>query len=638
MIPQGLYNPQRAEDLKQYLIEELRRTMTDRRDLEADWVRYEDYYRARPLEEEKKFPFKGAANLVIPVLATDTDTLFARVMGMLFEPESLWTFTAERPEFKELAPATEEFMKWAQRHELDLHGPIGDWILELHKLGTGILKQRYTREMRKVYEWREFDNGQTWQQQAVVMLKDKPSIHHVRLHDFYLPPGFKELSQAPWCAERVRLTWQQYANRAKAGLYTGTDKVGAWFVNPTLNAVQSKLDKISRYRATTNKLIEIYEFWVDFDIDGDGWDEALVCSIHLDSQEYVRLDFNPFFNQEKPYTAGRFARDTNSFYGIGMGEMLWGFQEEITAMHNQRLDNGTIHNSTMLAVRKDEKSIKTEEGIWPGRIFRPTDVANIKPIQMGNGSAAPESIQNEALTRGEANRRVGVNDFVEAQTGPSTTYSSAYTTQQMILSSSKRFGETLREIRRALSETGTRVLELYQQYNPRGKEFMALGQQDGQLVSMVLKFPIDLIRRGLSVGVTAIDTETSKDSRIRTTTLVLQQMMQYYQGYMQAMSYVSNPQLPPAIKEAAMKMATSSTELMSRLLGLYGIQDADEMLPVIEGAVNAQQAQLQSLFQAVGGGQAQLGGPAAPPGMGVVPGTAGGPGGVAGLPTQNGIR
>lgn len=638
MIPQGLYDPKRAEDLKWYLIDELRRTMTDRRQLEDDWLRYETYYRARPLEEEKNFPFKGAANLVIPVLATDTDTLFARVMGLLFEPESLWTFTAERPEFKDLAPATEEFMKWAQRHELELHGPIGDWILELHKLGTGILKQRYTREMKKVYEWREFDNGQTWQQQAIVMLKDKPAVHHVRLHDFYLPAGFKDHQQAPWNAERVRMPWQGFMNRAKAGLYQQADKVGGWFYNPTINSMQSKLDQISRYRASVNKQIELFEFWTEFDIDGDGWDEALVCTIHLESQEYVRLDFNPFFNQEKPYTAGRFARDTNSFYGIGMGEMLWGFQEEITAMHNQRLDNGTIHNSTMLAVRKDESSIKTEEGIWPGRIFRPVDVANIKPIQMGNGGASPESINNEGLTRQEANRRVGVNDFVEAQTGPSTTYSSAYTTQQMILSSSKRFGETLREIRRALSETGTRVLELYQQYNPRGKEFMALGQQDGQLVSMVLKFPIDLIRRGLSVGVTAIDTDTSKDSRIRTTTLVLQQMMQYYQGYMQAMSYVSNPQLPPSIKDAAMKMATSSTELMSRLLGLYGIQDADEMLPVIEGAVNAQQAQLQSLFQAIGGGQAGFGGPQASPRMGGLPAPAGQPMGGAAVGAPPGIR
>lgn len=630
MIPSGLYDPKRAEDLKWYLIEEIRRTMGDRQGLEADWIKYEEYYRARPVEAEKLFPFKGAANLVIPVMATDVDTLFARLMGILYEPQNLWSVKANMPEFKELAPAVEEFLTWAQHQELDTFGPIGDWILEMHKLGTGILKQRYTREMKKVYEWREFENGQTWQQQAVILLKDKPAIHHVRLHDFYVPAGFKELSQAPWCAERVRLTWQQFMNRTRAGIYQNAQTVGAWFHDPMINSVQSKLDRISNYRSSRNKQLELFEFWLDYDIDGDGWDESLVCTVHLDSQSYQRLDFNPFFNQEKPYTAGRFTRDVNSFYGIGMGEMLCGFQEEITAMHNQRLDNGTIHNSTMLAIRKDETGIKNDQPFWPGKQFRVNNIDAIKAINLGSGHAAPESIQNEAITRSEGQRRVGVNDYVEAQAGPSTAYGSAYTTQQMILASSKRFGETLREIRRALSETGTRVLEMYQQYNPRGKQFVAVGVEDGMLVDMVLKFPLDLIRKGLTVGVTAIDSETSKDARIRTTTLVMQQLMQYYQGYMQAMSYAVNPQLPPQMRDAAMKMATSSTTLMSQLLTLYGEQDADAMLPVIEGANNVQQQQLAGLFQLVGGG---TGGPGRPPqtsGMGALPGIAQGPAGLLG--------
>ena len=594
--------------------------MQDRGDLEADWLRYETVYRARPVDEVKDFPFDGASNLIIPVAGTDIDTLFARMMGLLLEPPNLWSVTARRPEFTDLAAATEDFLEWAQHNELDIHGAVGDWVVELHKLGTGILKQRYTREMKKVYEWREMDGGQTWQQQAVILLKDKPSIHHVRLYDFYIPPGFKEMSSAPWVSERIRLTWQQYMNRVKAGLYTGSDVVGPFFSNPPLNRFQSELDQISRYRASINKLQEFYEFWLDFDIDGDGWDEALVCTVHLPSQSYVRLDFNPFFNQEKPYSAARFMRDVNSFYGVGLGEMLDHFQEEITAMHNQRIDSGTIGNSVMLAIRADETSFKKQEPIWPGKQWRLNDVNNIKTIEFGSPGTAP-SIETERVTRDEAQRRTGVNDFIQAQPGPQTTYGTAFTTQQMLLASSKRAGETLREIRVALGETGTRVLELYQQYNPRGKEYMALGQNVGQLVSLLLKFPLDLIRRGLSVGVTAIDTQTSKDSQIRTTTLVMQQLMQFYQGYMQFMSIAMSPQTPPPLRQAAITAAQGTSELMGKLLHLYGVQDADRLLPALEGANNAQQTQLAQILSAltVGGGQPMAGGPPAPAGMGGVP-------------------
>lgn len=638
MIPEGRYDPARASDLLWYLIQELRRTMSDRGDLEDDWIRYEAAYRARPVDAEKDFPFTGASNLVIPVQATDVDTLYSRLMGLLLEPPNLWSVSARRPEFQLLAEATEDFLEWAQHNELDIHGPIGDWLLEIHKLGTGVLKQRYTREMKKVYEWREMNGGQTWQQQAVILLKDKPAIHHVRLIDFYIPAGFKQMEDAPWVSERIRLTWQQYMNRVKAGLYTGSDRIGAWFFNQPVNSLQSQLDTISRYRASINKQMEFYEFWLDFDIDGDGWDEALVCTIHLASQTYVRLDFNPFFNQEKPYSSARFMRDVNSFYGIGLGEMLDHFQEEVTVMHNQRIDNGTIGNTTMLVIRKDETSIREQEPVYPGKQWRPNNMESIKPIVLGTPGTAP-SIEIEQATRSESQRRTGVNDYVQAQAGPSTAYGTAFTTQQMLLASSKRFGETLREIRGALGETGTRVLELYQQFNQRGKEYMALGQPRGGLVAMMLQFPLDLIRRGLMVGVTAIDAETSKDTQIRTTTLVMQQLMQFYTGYLNAMSYVTNPQLPPPIQQAALAMANGSAQLMEKLLHLYGVQDVATILPMIQEANNAQQAQLQQILAQASsgaGGAPVAGGPPAPSGMAGLPQAPLGAQGIGVQPSPNG--
>src|ERR1019366_4663289 len=116
MIPDGKYDPQRATDLLWYLIQELRRTMSDRSELEIEWIAYEEIYRARPIKAEKDFPFDGASNLVIPVMATDVDTLYARLMGLLVEPPNLWSITARRPEFQQLAEATEDFLEWAQKN------------------------------------------------------------------------------------------------------------------------------------------------------------------------------------------------------------------------------------------------------------------------------------------------------------------------------------------------------------------------------------------------------------------------------------------------------------------------------------------------------------------------------------------
>lgn len=626
MIPQGRFDVRRVDQLRWWLIQEITREKQDRQLLEEDWIRWSQAYRARPVEDEQTFPFIGASNLVIPVIGTDVDVMFARIMGMLFETDGLWSIEALRPELTEVAPKIEEFLDWAQKNEIDMVTPIGDWLLDILKLGTGVLKQRYHREMKKVFEWRELDN-QIWQQQALIMLKDAPRVDHVKLHNFFIPAGFADIQAAPWVAERVMLTWTQYIHRVHQGIYLNPPFLREFYARSLGGEVQEKLDDISRHKPGMGRLLDLYEFWLDFDVDGDGYDEAIVCTIHLDSQSVVRLDFNPFFNQDKPYSVGRYMRDGNSFYGIGLAEMGDHFQEEITAMHNQRIDNGTVQNSQTFAVAKDNTNISADEPVYPAKIWRVNNPrADIVPIALGSTSV-PASIETENATLQYHTQRTGVSDYITGTNSPDIGYGAAYTTQQMMAQATKRFGEFEREIRGGLAETGTRVLELYQQYNQRGKPFIALGQDDGALVNVVLHFPLDLIRKGLRVNVTAIDAEATKEARVRTNTIIMQQLMGFYQQYMTALQYVMNPQLPPQIKQIAVQMVQGMSLMMHRILDDYNIQDADRFIPELQSAQQIHQAQLAQLAALVTGGQ--------PPVGGVNPALArpGAASGVAALPT-----
>lgn len=621
MIPAGAYDPQLADQLRWWLIQQLRQTMSDRGPLEAQWLRWERIYRARPAQEKKDFPWPNASNLVVALAATDVDTSFARISGMLFEPKGLWTVEAMRPELQQSSQAMDDFLEWAQHNELDLYNPVGNWLLDIHKLGTGILKQRYTREMKKVYEWRELQQG-TWQQQTVVMLKDHPDVGHVHIQDFYIPAGYPRIQEAPWVAERVRLNWQQFMNRVKAGIYMNAQQVSTSFFSPSINRVQQQLDVISNYRPAINSQMEFYEFWLDFDIDGDGWDEALVCTIHLESESYVRLDLNPFFNQDRPYSAANFMRDPNSFYGIGMCEMDDHYQEEMTALHNQTIDNNTVQNAQLFALDRSETSIKKNEKLWPGKMLRLANVKNLVPLNMGAGNGVSASLELQSSIRSESMRRTGINDWIQGQATPAVGYGTAYTTQQMQANSSMRFGELLRSIRDALSETGTRVLELYQQFNQRGKPVTALGP-DGQLVNTILQFPLDLIRRGMRVSVTAIDVAASKDSQLRTQTLIYQTLTQFYQQYLQLLGYAMNGQMPGPVRQVALQAAEGSRIVMARILELQGTRDVDSILPELQGGVSEQQQQLNNLAaviqSALGGSAGGAAGPVPPSGMGAPP-------------------
>jgi hypothetical protein len=634
VIPRERYDQKRAKMLLEFLIEEQRRASADRREKEEAWIEFQEGYRAKPVDEVKDFPFYGASNLVIPVIATDVDTLFGRLMGMLFEIENLWSVTATMPEMEQIAPRLTEFLKWAQHHEIKPEGALGDWILEILKLGTGVLKQRYQREMKKVYEWRELDQG-TWQQQALMLLKDAPAVHRVPIFNFYVPSGYREIQDMPWVSELVELSWPQYQARIRSGLYEPSTRISEWLANSKGNRVSQEFARISGFAQSMGNKLPLHEFWTDFDIDGDGWDEALVCSVHIDTGEYVRLDYNPWFNQDKPYSVARFMRDENSFYGIGVSEMELDFQDEVTAMHNQRIDNGTVRNSQTFAVDKANKNISVNEKVYPSKIWLVNKVDDIKALQLGT-TGSGESIQNEQFTLNYAQRRVGTSDYIYGANSPDIGYSTAFTTQQMMLNSDKRQGQNLREIRNALSETGTRFLEMYQQFNQRGKEFFALGAQDGALVRQVLQFPLDLIRRGFKIQVTAIDVQMSKDMQLRTNAIIMQQLMQYYQQVLMGMQYATNPMMPPPIQQMALQMVQGATHMMRRTLDTHGIQDIDKILPDLMGAQqqNAQQlAAIQQLL-ALGRGQPAPAGPPAASGMGglpqapvgLLPATTGGPG------------
>jgi hypothetical protein len=187
-------------------------------------------------------------------------------------------------------------------------------------------------------------------------------------------------------------------------------------------------------------------------------------------------------------------------------------------------------------------------------------------------------------------------------------------------------------VQNGLSESGTRLLELYQQFWPAGKPFVSVGMRDGPMVDAILKMPLDLIRKGIKVNIQAIDAMNSKDAQIRTTTIVLQSLQQFYTQYLQLLSYAANPQLPDVIKQTAVHAAEASSLMMRHLLELYGEENYDLLLPQLQGGLNAQQqaaANIQALLQSGqagnGGGDAQVSGP----------GVAGGsqaPSGVSGFP------
>lgn len=615
MIPQQLWIPSVVGNLVEYLVQELRRAQYERAPLDEQWIKFQKIYRARPEHQEKMFPWPGASNVVIPLAATDIDTVTARILGILFSQQGLWSVQALRPDFVDFAPKLEEFLGWAQDAELNAYDSISDFVLDVAKLGTGILKQRYVREQRKVYEFRETPFG-TMERMTRQFIKDHPEMNRVALPDFWVPSSARDIQNAAWAGERIELSWDQLETRERAGIYQGIDRIASWNRTAVTRGSQYRnaQEALDNFLPSRGDRFELYEFWLDYDIDRDTEPEACVVTLHEPTMTPLRIDFNPFFHQEKPYSFARYIRQEGRFYGIGLAEILEHFQHEATTMHNQRIDNNTVLNTS--AFRAKRGSVKQDQRIWPGAFIYMDDPQNdIVPFFMGQ--KADSTIQAEDLLLNYAVRRTGVNDWVNPANNPSANYSTATTAVQMLREGAKRFDQTMREIRRAISESGTRNVELYQQFNQGGKPYMVLGDEDGSVVAQILQFPTQAIRTGVFIDVMATNAQVNKETEARTNQMIFGLVMQFYQQMMQGVAIIANPQLPPLMRQMAALMVDGGTKLARRILDAYGTQDTDSIIPDLSNAVNQLAAQLGAVQN---------------PGMGGPPGYPGAPG-APGLPT-----
>lgn len=640
---QGL-NQKILDQLLQWLVYELQTCRSERVDLEQDWIRFQKVYKARPKNPTNDFPFKGASNIVIQIAATDVDTTVAALIGALFAAPNLWSTEALRPDWIEFAARLEEFLEWAQEAELSMYGTTVDWVTEICKLGTGIMKQRYIREEHQVFEWREMAPGtmpslapgmvgnvgpQVIQQMIRRITANRPDVSWVPLPNFYIPASYTTVKAAPWCAERFELSWNALNDRIRMGIYRNDalTRIGAHWrskqAKTPYSTYQTAIQELEHFIPGQQDSFELFEFWTTFDILGMGEPVPVVCTIHEPSMTYLRVDFNPYFHQEKPYSKACFVRQEGRFYGIGLCEMQEMVQDEVTALRRQRIDNGTIQNTTVFAARRGS-GIKQDEPIWPGRIFLVDNPSqDLIAIQMGRPLSSTLNEEQWALQLSQ--RRSGISDWQRGGAGtPAISYSTATTTIEMLRQGKMRLDQVLREIQSAEAETGQRVVELYQQYDQAGKVYSVMGPKDGQIMQEVLTFPLDTIRTGMAIKVTATNAQLNRETKIRTDQIVLGMVMQFYQQMFQAMSIVVNPQLPVPLRVLAGQMIQGGTILTRQILDTFGQQNLDQIIPDLE-TLNGLTQQLGNLGQEAGTGGPPVGpGPTQPQGFpALLPGAGG---------------
>ena len=581
--PRMLYLDEETKSrLSEYLDSEVSLCWQERNLLTQDWIQWQKDYWAKPVEKVKNFPFRRAANVVIPMTAISVEAILARMITTIFSVKPFYSLRARTRDWIDSAPQVESWFQTEVEDpaSLDVEGFARESLLEIIKLGTGVGKSGYERDVRKINvdlpeggtvgKWIERRNGAT--------------LDYVPLANFLLRLHESDPQTAMWVGEEHRnVTWSQLKRHALSGrmFSEAIDSIKMWWgqqgnIESTGNQYDNERRRIEGAEPGWKETFDFIEIWCSFDVDGDGVDEEIVLDFHKDSRTFLSARYNWYSDAHRPYRIGVYIPVEGRWAGIGVGKQLEQFQALITTVHRQRLDAGTLANMGQIALSKTS-GYGADEPIWPGKIwFLNNPAQDIKEFHLSNTQHFAQ-ISNEDAARQYADKRSGVNELVLG-TPHMGTPGTATSDLAKLAEGNKKFDMVLKNVRRFFSLLGLDVLANYQQFGSRGRSWLVRGE-GGAYVEHFLSMPQEDVRRGIYLDLTVTDSITNKDIEQQKWQNLFGILSAHYDKVLERAAQISgllqNPQLYLMFAQMALK---ASNAAMTRLLNAHQVPDIDSFL------------------------------------------------------------
>ncbi len=252
---------------------------------------------------------------------------------------------------------------WEDAVDYDIWNFVGD--------GTSITKQYWLKDVRKFTDIEETirrpiqldEDGYPLVDEKEIekeeLLYDCPIIEPVKLEDLYII-GRKvtDIDDADMIAHSQQYSKSDLIKMAKLGFFFQDQvdeviKTDPSTNNPSPNRMNTAAKQLDDFTTGLNKLgsqagiklYNIYETYLRYDIDDDGIDEELVAWVEDRSKRILRLTYLERVGPsgKRPFVLKKFIPQSGP-YGKGLGEILYGLNNELDYIHNQRLDYGTLQN------------------------------------------------------------------------------------------------------------------------------------------------------------------------------------------------------------------------------------------------------------------------------------------------------
>ena len=193
-----------------------------------------------------------------------------------------------------------------------------------------------------------------------------------------------------------------------------------------------------RFKDDPRKKLVVYEYWGNYDVNGDGIAEPIVCA--WINNTLIRLESNPYPDQKPPFIVVPFNSVPFQIFGEPNAAMIGDNQQIKTAIYRGIIDNMALSNNGQKGIRKNSLDPFNRTRFYNGENFEFN--GSKEDFWDGSYNQLPSSVFNVIeLQNNEIESLTGVKGFSGGITGAS-------------------LGGTATGARGALDATATRRLDL----------------------------------------------------------------------------------------------------------------------------------------------------------------------------------
>jgi chaperonin GroES len=311
--------------------------------------------------------------------------------------------------------------------------------------------------------------------------EDHPKSENVLAKDFVVSYWTKSLKDCDRQTHILYLSTNDVLSRQRRGLWLDV-KLGRPILQPSdnLTIAQDKQQGTEDYNTDSGTPYEFLEQHRWEDLDGDGYKEPYIITVHRPSKQVVRVVANYFessikrnnkdeivnIKPESYFTKYSFIPSPDGgYYDIGFGILLGPLNESINTIINQLIDTGTMSNtaggflSRGIKVRGGNYNFAPLE--WKHVDSTGEDLAKgIYPLPVREPSQVLFTLLTTLVNYGE--RIVGSTDIMVGENVGQNT--PATTSQTMVDQGMKVFSGIFKRIYRALNEEVRKIYRLNQLY------------------------------------------------------------------------------------------------------------------------------------------------------------------------------